>query len=50
MTGKEDEPGWAGVLEVVEVELGSASENWRQVEVLRRPVVHSACDLPTVRL
>jgi len=23
----EDEPGWASVLEVVEVELGSASEN-----------------------
>jgi hypothetical protein len=23
----EDEPGWVGMLEVVEVELGSASEN-----------------------
>jgi hypothetical protein len=27
MTGKEDEPGWVDVLEVVEVELGSASQN-----------------------
>jgi hypothetical protein len=25
----EDEPGWAGMLEVVAVELGSASENQR---------------------
>ena len=24
---RQDEPGWAGMLEVVEVELGSASEN-----------------------
>jgi hypothetical protein len=34
----EDEPGWADMLEVVEVELGSASENWRVfvLNVMRR--------------
>jgi hypothetical protein len=44
------EPRWAGMVEVVQVELGSVSKNSRQVEFVGGSVVHSArCGLPAMR-